>query len=42
MTKHQILNGKNKKALKEYLVKDGQFQMPLVESIERSEKALEK
>ena len=43
MSKYQIFNGKkkNKRALKEYLVKEGQFLLPLVESIERSEKALD-
>ncbi len=41
MSKYQILNGKNKKALKEHLVKEGQFLLPLVESIERTEKALD-
>jgi putative transposase len=41
MSKYQIFDGKNKKALREYLVKAGQFLLPLVESIERSEKALD-
>ncbi len=41
MSKYQILNGKNKKALKEHLVKEGQFLLPLVELIERTEKALD-
>ena len=41
MSKYQIFNGKNKRALKENLVKEGQFLLPLVESIERSEKALD-
>lgn len=41
MSKYQILNGKNKKSLKEHLVKEGQFLLPLVEMIERTEKALD-
>lgn len=41
MSKYQILNGKNKKALKGYLVKEGQFLLPLLESIERTEKTLD-
>jgi transposase-like protein len=41
MSKYQIIEGKNKRALKEYLVKEGQFLLPAVESIERAEKALD-
>lgn len=41
MSKYQIVGRKNKKALKEHLVQEGQFLLPLMESIERTEKALD-
>ena len=41
MGKYQIVKRNDSLALKEFLVKEGQVLLPLVESIERTEKALE-
>ena len=41
MRKYQIIERKNSRALREFLVREGQVLLPFLESIERTEKALD-